>query len=160
VSLEYGDFHELPYADGRFDYYWSQEAFLHAVDKAQVLSEAYRVLKPGGCLVFTDILVRGGTPDEIRERVYERVNAPEMWDGPDYRRALANIGFHVNVEEDWSANVAPSYAWVRGQLEKRRAEFEDRIGRELVDRTSRALQFWVDRANEGYIGWLYVVARK
>ncbi len=160
IEYEYGDFHELPYADDRFDYYWSQEAFLHAVDKAQVLSEAHRVIKPGGSLVFTDILVRGHTPDEVRERVYERVNAPEMWDAPDYRRALENLGFDIKVEEDWSSNVAPTYAWVRGQLEKRRVEFEDRIGRELVDRTSKALQFWVDRANEGYIGWLYVVARK
>jgi len=160
VKLEYGDFHELPYADASFDQYWSQEAFLHAVDKAQVLSEAYRVIKPGGKLVFTDILVRGHTPDEIRERVYDRVNAPEMWDAPDYRQAIENLGFEIKVEEDWSSNVAPTYAWVRGQLEKRRVEFEERIGRELVDRTSKALQFWVDRANEGYIGWLYVVAQK
>jgi len=160
VTFEYGDFHELPYASERFDYYWSQEAFLHAVDKGQVLAEAYRVLKPGGALVFTDILVRDHTPEEIRERIYERVNAPEMWDAPDYRQGLANLGFDVRVEEDWSSNVAPTYGWVRGQLERRRAEFEDRIGKELVDRTSRALQFWVDRAQEGYIGWLYVVAKK
>jgi len=160
VSFEYGDFHDLPYADGRFHYYWSQEAFLHAVDKTQVLAEAHRVLAPGGRLVFTDILVRGDTPQEIRERVYERVNAPQMWDAPDYRQALANLGFELEVEEDWSANVAPTYAWVRAQLEKRRAEFEDRIGRELVDRTSNALQFWVDQAKAGYIGWLYVVAKK
>lgn len=160
VGFEYGDFHELPYEDNRFDYYWSQEAFLHAVDKAQVLSEAYRVLKPGGTLVFTDILVRDHTPEEIRETIYERVNAPEMWDAPGYLQSLANLGFEVQVEEDWSDNVAPTYAWVRGRLEQRRAEFEDRIGKELVDRTSRALRFWVDRAREGYIGWLYVVARK
>lgn len=160
VSFEYGDFHALPYGDGRFDHYWSQEAFLHAVDKTQVLAEAHRVLKPGGTLVFTDILVRSGTPDEIRERVYERVNAPEMWDASDYRRALTNLGFEITIEEDWSANVAPTYAWVREQLEQRRAEFEDRIGREMVDRTSKALQFWVEQARAGHIGWLYVVAKK
>ena len=125
-----------------------------------MLSEAHRVLKPGGFLVFTDILVRSHTPEDIRERIYERVNAPTMWDASDYRQGLLNLGFDIQVEEDWSQNVAPTYAWVRGQLERRRAEFEDRIGKELVDRTSRALQFWVDRANEGYIGWLYVVARK
>jgi len=98
---------------------------LHAVDKAQVLSEAYRVIKPGGHLVFTDILVRGHTPDEIRERVYERVNAPEMWDAPGYRQALENLVFDIKIEEDWSSNVAPTYAWVRGQLEKRVREHFD-----------------------------------
>ncbi|MCB1741510.1 MAG: methyltransferase domain-containing protein [Gammaproteobacteria bacterium] len=160
VNFAFGDFHALSHSDDTFDQYWSQEAFLHAVDKGQVLSEAYRVLKPGGRLVFTDILVRAHTPDEIRERIYERVNAPVMWDADEYRRCLENTGFTVVTEQDWSAHVAPTYAWVRKQLEQRRAEFQNRIGKDLVDRTSNALQFWVDQANAGYIGWLYVVAQK
>jgi glycine/sarcosine/dimethylglycine N-methyltransferase len=158
VQLEWADYHELPYADGRFDYYFSQEAFLHAADKELVLSEARRVLRPGGRLVFTDILVRRDTPDDLRERVYERVNAPVMWDQPDYVAALERLGFKVTTVEDWSKNVAPTYDWVRVQLEKRRAEFERRIGKEAVERTLKALRFWVDSARQGYIGWLYVVA--
>ncbi len=160
VAFAYADFHELKHPDASFDQYWSQEAFLHAVDKSQVLAEAHRVLKPGGRLVFTDILVRAGTPDEIRERIYERVNAPEMWDADDYQRSLLNLGFSLKIVEDWSTNVAPTYAWVRRELERRRPEFEDRIGKELVDRTSRNLKFWVDQAEAGSIGWLYVVAEK
>ena len=160
VRFAYADFHELVYPDASFDQYWSQEAFLHAVDKAKVLAEAHRVLKPGGRLVFTDILVRRETPEAIRERIYERVNAPEMWDAEDYRRSLLNLGFTLEIEEDWSPNVAPTYAWVRSQLERRRREFEERIGKELVDRTSRALAFWVDQAEAGRIGWLYMVAKK
>jgi sarcosine/dimethylglycine N-methyltransferase len=160
VRFAYADFHELVYPDASFDQYWSQEAFLHAVDKAQVLAEAHRVLKPGGRLVFTDILVRRETPEAIRERIYERVNAPEMWDAQDYRRSLLNLGFTLEIEEDWSPNVAPTYAWVRRQLERRRREFGERIGKELVDRTSRALAFWVDQAEAGRIGWLYMVGKK
>ena len=62
LSFEYGDFHNLPYADDSYDVVWSQEAFLHAADKNAVLSECRRVLKPGGVLIFTDILVRHDTP--------------------------------------------------------------------------------------------------
>lgn len=160
VRFAYGDFHALDFQDGQFDVYWCQESFLHAVDKLQVLQEAYRVLKPGGRLVLTELLVRDGTPDDIRERVYERVGAPEMWDAPDYRQAMQNLGFRVEIEEDWSPNVARTYGWVRDQLEQRRPEFEEKIGRELVDRTSRALQFWVDTANDGCIGWHYFIADK
>ena len=160
VAFAYADFHALKHADASFAQYWSQEAFLHAVDKAQVLAEAHRVLQPGGRLVFTDILVRAGTPDEIRERIYERVNAPEMWDADDYRCCLLNLGFTLKTVADWSPNVAPTYAWVRKELERRRPEFEDRIGKELVDRTSKNLKFWVDQAEAGTIGWLYVVAEK
>lgn len=159
VSFEWADFHELPFDDGSFDYYWSQEAFLHAADKATVLNEASRVLKPGGAIVFTDLLVRDGTSAADRERIYDRVKSPDMWDTGPYLAALEAAGFVVEAHEDWSDNVAPTYAWVREQLELRREWFEDRIGRDAVDRTSAALQFWVDAAEGGRIGWEYFVAR-
>ena len=38
-----------------------------------MLAEAQRVLKPGGSIVFTDLLVRDGTPEADRERIYDRV---------------------------------------------------------------------------------------
>lgn len=160
VEFAPADFHQLKYEDSSFDFYLSQEAFLHAVDKHQVLAEAWRVLKPGGKLVFTDILLREGTPEDIRERVYARVNAPDMWDAHDYRKSLLDLGFAIAREEDWSENVALTYAAVRDGLEKRRNEFEDSIGRDLVDRTSEALQFWVDQADDGRIGWVCFVAEK
>jgi sarcosine/dimethylglycine N-methyltransferase len=159
VEFEWADFHNLPFDESAFDYYWSQEAFLHAVDKGKVLREAARVLAPGGRIVFTDLLVREGTPQADRERIYERVKSPDMWDRHHYEAALQEAGFEVETHEDWSSNVAPTYAWVRNQLEARRAEFEARIGRDIVDRTSAALQFWVDAANKGKIGWEYFVAR-
>lgn len=159
VEFGWADFHDLPYDSDTFDFYWSQEAFLHAADKSLVLREARRVLKPGGKLVFTDLLVRAGTSEADRERIYDRVKSPDMWDRPDYLKALEDAGFGIEIQEDWSQNVAPSYAWVRSELERRRAEFEGRIGKDVVDNTSVALQFWVDAANVGKIGWEYFVAR-
>jgi len=160
VAFQWADFHELPFAADRFSVYWSQEAFLHGADKRRVLEEAHRVLKPGGQLVFSELLVREGTPDADRARIYERVGAPEMWDDPDYEAALKDIGFTITRHADWSENVALSYGWVRKELERRRAEFEERVGRDVVDATSAALQFWVDQANAGRIGWVYYVAEK
>lgn len=160
VEFAWADFHDLPYEAGTFDYYWSQEAFLHAADKGRVLAEAARVLRPGGRLVFTDLLVRRGTSEADRARIYDRVKSPDMWDTGDYRAALSEAGLTVERHRDWSVNVAPSYAWVRRELERRRAEFERRIGKDVVDKTSTALQFWVDAARDGKIGWEYFVARK
>jgi sarcosine/dimethylglycine N-methyltransferase len=160
VSFEYADFHDLPFDDAAFDVYWSQEAFLHAADKTRVLGEAWRVLKPGGRLVFTDLLVRRDTPPEMRAVIYDRVKAPDMWDAPDYVDALAHAGFRVRTAQDWSEHVAPTYGWVRNALERRRAEFEQRIGKEAVDCTSAALAFWVEAAKAGKIGWGYFIGEK
>lgn len=160
VSFEWADFHDLPFEDASFDCYWSQEAFLHAADKATVLNEGFRVLRPGGRMVFTDLLVRRDVGEADRERIYERVKSPDMWDRADYIEALTGAGFRVERHADWSENVAPTYAWVRSQLEARRPEFEARIGKEAVDRTSAALQFWVDAADEGKIGWEYFLAER
>lgn len=160
VSFEWADFHDLQYEDESFDCYWSQEAFLHACDKRMVLKEANRVLKPGGSVVFSDLLVRRGTSEADRERIYERVKSPDMWDRPDYLAAIEEAGFELRQQADWSRNVAPTYAWVRKELERRRPEFERRIGKEVVDRTSRALQFWVDAGRAGKIGWEFFLAAK
>ena len=160
LSFEYGDFHHLEYPDGSYDVVWSQDAFLHAVDKMAVLSECRRVLKPGGSLVFTDILVRRDTPEEDRTIIYDRVKSPDIWDFEDYREGLSSLGFQVIREEDWSRNVAPSYAWVRDGLLENREALLPRIGAETIERTVESLTFWVDSANAGNIGWALFVANK
>ena len=160
LSFEYGDFHNLEYPDGSYDVVWSQDAFLHAADKMTVLSECRRVLKPGGSLAFTDILVRKHTPEEDRARIYDRVKSPDMWDSEDYRRGLSALGFSIVREEDWSSNVAPSYAWVRDGLLENREALALRVGDETIDRTVESLSFWVDSASAGNIGWTLIVAQK
>ena len=160
VSFEWADFHDLPYDPESFDVYTSQEAFLHAADKQAVLAEAMRVLKPGGRLVFTDLLIRASATAEDRERIFARIKLSDMWDMPDYVRALEALGFVIEHQADWSENVSPTYDRVRTQLLERRGEFDEKIGAELVDRTAEALQFWVDGGRDGKIGWGAFVARK
>jgi arsenite methyltransferase len=69
-------------------------------DKARVIREAFRVLRPGGRFAVADIVVRGSLPDEVRHSL-------ELWSGcmagaleeEEYRRLLADAGFtEVDVE--------------------------------------------------------------
>ena len=63
-------------------------------DKRQVFAETFRVLKPGGRLAISDVVVRGQVPAEIRRHM-------ELWIGciagaleeGDLRRLLAEVGF-------------------------------------------------------------------
>ncbi len=160
VAFEWADFHDLPYDAESFDIYTSQEAFLHAADKVAVLAEAWRVLQPGGRLVFTDLLIRASATAADRERIFARIKLSDMWDIDDYVRGLEMQGFVIEQQHDWSQHVAPTYDWVRTQLLERRAEFDEKIGADLVDRTAEALRFWVDGGHDGKIGWAAFVAHK
>jgi sarcosine/dimethylglycine N-methyltransferase len=160
IEFEYGDFHDLIYADDSFHVVWSQEAFLHAADKLKVLSEANRVLIPGGTLAFTDILVRSGTPEADRARIYDRVKSPDMWDLGDYQKALEGLDLDIIMTEDWSEHVARSYGWVRDQVVENRENLLRLVDAETIDGTVDALGFWVEAANAGKIGWAMFVAQK
>src|ERR1700675_1219202 len=69
-------------------------------DKDRVLAEAFRVLKPGGRLAVSDVVVRGEVPAEIRRSM-------ELWVGciagaleeNEYREKLARAGFEsIEIE--------------------------------------------------------------
>ena len=70
VDARQGDFHALPWAEGSFDQVFSIEAFCYARDQRQALTEAARVLRPGGSLTLIDgYLTRPPStmqPDEAR----------------------------------------------------------------------------------------------
>ena len=54
VQLQLGDFHHLPFADASFDALFCIEAFCYATDLPRALSEAARVLRPGGSFTLFD----------------------------------------------------------------------------------------------------------
>jgi sarcosine/dimethylglycine N-methyltransferase len=159
VAFAGADFHRLPFADGRFDLWWCQEALLHSPDKAAVLAEARRVLGPEGWLVLSDVTMAKWVGEEDRDAIYARVKSPGMWDRGDYDRALAGLGFEIARFEDWSRHVAPSYAAIRAaavaHLERHPADLPPA-------ETALALaqfQLWVEAAEAGKIGWVTYAAR-
>ena len=160
VKFDHGDFHELPYSDDTFEVVWSQDSLMYGADKGRILEEVQRVLKPGGVLDFTDILARRDLDEENRKRLYARVRTPEMWDTERYLTELIDLNFRIRRVEDWSQHVAASYAWARRQANTKRDELESKVGVDLVQRTMDGLEFWVDMAERGNVGWALLVAQK
>jgi arsenite methyltransferase len=100
VEFLRGEIENIPLPDNSVDVIISNCVINLSSDKAKVLREAFRVLKPGGRFAVSDVVVRGETPPEVRRSM-------ELWIGcvagaleeMDYRDLLADAGFRrVEIE--------------------------------------------------------------
>ncbi|MFQ5612002.1 MAG: SAM-dependent methyltransferase [Anaerolineae bacterium] len=160
VRLVEADFGRPPLPAASADVVWSQEALLHAPDRGQVLVEAARLLRPGGPLIFTDILQTGPMePDEARQ-IYERVQIDSLESFDSYRAHLQAAGLVVEEVVDLSQHVAPSYQDHVERLHEQYDSLAAAVGPEYLDYTIRAMERWVRAAEAGKLGWGMFLARK
>jgi arsenite methyltransferase len=100
VEFLKGAIENVPLPDNSVDVIISNCVINLSGDKDRVLAEAFRVLKPGGRLAISDVVVRGDVPADVRKSM-------ELWVGciagaleeNEYREKLARAGFaSVDVE--------------------------------------------------------------
>jgi arsenite methyltransferase len=100
VEFLRGEIEHIPLPDNCVDVVISNCVINLSSDKAQVLREAFRVLKPGGRFAVSDVVTRGEIRPEIRRNVLLWVGCVAgALDEADYRGKLAAAGFgEIEVE--------------------------------------------------------------
>jgi arsenite methyltransferase len=100
VEFLKGEIEHIPLPDNSVDVIISNCVINLSADKDRVLTEAFRVLKPGGRFAVSDVVVRGPVPAAIRRDV-------ELWIGcvagalaeDEYQTKLGQVGFEaIEVE--------------------------------------------------------------
>jgi arsenite methyltransferase len=100
VEFLKGEIENIPLPDNSIDVIISNCVINLSADKARVLREAFRVLKPGGRLAVSDVVTRGEITPEVRESVLLWVGCiAGALEENDYREKLAAAGFEqIEIE--------------------------------------------------------------
>ncbi len=94
VEFRLGEIENLPVADNSVDAIISNCVINLSADKKKVFKEAFRVLKPGGRLMVSDIVILKELPDFIKESVDAYVGCVSgAIMKKDYLKAIKASGF-------------------------------------------------------------------
>jgi len=96
VEFLKGEIESIPLPDNSVDVIISNCVINLSADKDRVLSEAFRVLKPGGRFAVSDVVVHGDVPQQVRDSVLLWVGciAGALQDS-EYADKLAVAGFEA-----------------------------------------------------------------
>ena len=129
----------LPFPPDRFDVIVSNDAMCHIRNRVAVLQDWFRVLRPGGRVLFTDAMVITGIVSHEEFATRSSIGFYLFVPPGENERLLKSTGFRVISVEDVTANAAEvAHRWheARG---RHRAVLESREGQQNFEGLQRFL---------------------
>lgn len=126
VEFRYGDIEKIPVTGNKADVIISNCVLNLVPDKVKAFSEIYRVLKPGGHLSVSDVVIKGDLPENLKQ-------AAEMYAGcvsgainmEDYTGIIAECGFQKIVVQKEKAVIIPDKILLNYLDDKELEEFKN-----------------------------------
>jgi arsenite methyltransferase len=117
VSFGHGDAEALPFSDGEFDAVLCECSLCTFPDKPRAVAEMRRVLRPGGRLALSDVVVdRPRMPAELGGALATIACVGEALSAPGYEALLAEAGFRVLGAESRERDAAALAVRVQDRL--------------------------------------------
>ena len=137
VEFLKGQIEQIPLPDNAVDVVISNCVINLSGDKRRVLAEAYRVLRPGGRLAVSDVVVRGELPADVKASM-------ELWAGcvagaledKEFLALLGDAGFaDASVEMTRTYDAADARAFLRNtglDADRVATEVEGKVGAAFI----------------------------
>ena len=117
VRVLEGNVMAVPLPDAGMDAVVSQEAFLHVPDKGRALGEAFRILRAGGRLAFTDWTPAAPLSAADADLMWRGMAAQNLQSVASYRTLLEGVGFRIvsvdDLTREWGVILAERLAMYR-----------------------------------------------
>ena len=101
VDFVLGDASDTGLPDEIADFVWGEDAWCYVDDKARLIAEAVRIVRPGGTIAFSDWLAG---PEALSAQDAERflrfMKFPNILEVDEYRALLEGCGCQVETAED------------------------------------------------------------
>lgn len=85
---------------GQADFVWGEDAWCYVADKAALIGEAVRLVKPGGLVAFTDWVEGASLGDDEAARFMTFMKFPSLLTADDYAGLLRRNGCEILCAED------------------------------------------------------------
>ena len=160
VDFVHGNALEMPFDPAQFTGIISQEAFAHIPNKAQLIAQCARVLKPGGRMVFSDIMSHQALDRQDAQKLFDGMRFSEIATLGDYQQWFADAGMQwvraIDLSEEWTRILVDRHAMYRS-LE---AQTVARLGRAHFERYDQAYDHFVGLYQSRVLSGALVVATK
>ncbi len=152
IEVETGSLGDLRYDSDRFDAVWSLEVLCHVTDRERALREAVRVLRPGGTLIFSDIMAEESTPREALRPALSRLGVRDLATLPFYLSHLSSLGLRAAFD-DLSEHLATHYARLAHEVAHRSDELRSVMSPAYLGELAANLPLWADITQRGLLRW-------
>jgi sarcosine/dimethylglycine N-methyltransferase len=150
---------DITMAEASADLVISMDALLHTGPEGQrqAVQEATRILRPGGWMIFSDIMQQEEVDQVEMQPIYDRIHLDKLGTVSNYKSAFEQAGFTNFSFEEHSSNVSTHYGTIREVLHEKANGIG--LSEEYTEKMSAGLQVWKELAPKNIV-WGFVCAQK
>lgn len=153
VKIIDGSFEKVPFPDESFNIVWSQDAFLHGEYREKIISEAARILKKGGDLIFTDPMQTKNCDEEVLKPVYQRIQLSSLGTPNFYIKEAEKNNLTFKHFREMPNQLTNHYEKILMETRKNKDKLKGKVSDSYLNNMKEGLQHWIDGGKNGNLTW-------